>query len=187
MDPSELWLWYRRADGSGRAVVADAFGRRESRLDPGSFNRIGPGDLRDALLASGRTQMFDVTGESSPLGGYAQLGHDQVPAPGLRAEALRPLAQLPGLQYTGRVRDRAGRTGAAFSLDFDARTGPVRDTAIVDAATGELLGFERTLLALRDPRFLEELTPGWAPLRVRTPAVVAYTVFLEAALRGNDS
>jgi hypothetical protein len=105
---------------------------------------------------------------------------------GVRAQVLRVLADLPGIAYTGRARDRGGRTGEAFSLDFDAMTGPVRDTIIVDPASGTLLGYERTLLSLTNPNYFDEMVPGAVPLKVRTPAVVDYTVFLEWELRATD-
>jgi hypothetical protein len=207
VDPYEMWLWYRTADGSGRVVTDDPdTGRAESVQDPGTYkgyvcwtadsgslplvcpvDRLtDPRVLREVLLIDGQPETIDQTGRTSPLGGYMYLARDLILPPEVRAQAWRVLADLPGIEYTGRVRDRAGRTGEAFSLDFDASSGPVRDTLIVDPASGELLGYERTLLALTDPDFFAEFLPDAVPLKIRTPAVVAYTVFLDAELRPTD-
>lgn len=205
VDPSETWLWYQDSDRSTR-IVQDSpqFGRHETRQPAGTQvgyvcwttsvvpqscptdKLMDPKLLRDVLFISGQGKMVNMTGEQSPLGGYAHLAGGLVLPPGVRAQVLRVLADLPGIAYTGRARDRAGRTGEAFSLDFDAMTGPVRDTIIVDPATGTLLGYERTLLSLTNPNYFDQMVPGAVPLKVRTPAVVDYTVLLEWELRATD-
>jgi hypothetical protein len=208
VDPSEKQLWYA-ADGSARIVIT----RRDSPNGPPTEHDavLAPGRhkgyvcwadgstppptcpvdrlldsavLRDVLLISDRYQGVNQTGRQSPLSATAHLSHNLVLPPAVRAQLWRVLADLPGISYTGRVTDRAGRSGEAFSLDFDAETGPVRDTLIIDPANGELLGYERTLLALTNPDYFAPMVPGGsAPLRIRTPAVVDYSVFLAAEHR----
>jgi hypothetical protein len=206
VDPSETELWYNSSDGSAR-VVSRTVGPQGTAADstqpPGSYkgyvcwdaktpppvicpvDRLtDPAVLRDVLLINDKFTAINQTGRLSPLSATADLAHQLVLPPAVRAQLWRVLADLPGLTYTGRVTDRAGRTGEAFSLDFDAETGPVRDTLIVNPDTGELLGSERTLLKLTDPDYLSQGVPGeHAPLRIRTPAVVDYSVFLTAQLR----
>jgi hypothetical protein len=65
----------------------------------------------------------------------------EVPAPpGVRAAALRLIADLGGVEKTGTVTDPLGRPGIGITLV--TRTGKWADTAelVVDASTGTLLG-----------------------------------------------
>jgi hypothetical protein len=206
VDPTETDWWYNASDGSGR-IVSRTLGPQgtvnDSTQPPGEHkgyvcwdattpppamcpvDRLtDPAVLRDVLLINDKFMGVNQTGRLSPLSATSDLAHQLVLPPAVRAQLWRVLADLPGLAYTGRVTDRAGRTGEAFSLDFDAETGPVRDTIIVDPDTGQLLGYERTLLRLTDPDYFSKWVPGeHAPLRIRTPAVVDYSVFLAIELR----
>ena len=85
-----------------------------------------------------------------------------------RAAVLRVLARLPGVEFTGAVRDRAGRRGEAFSV-VSAHTGlPTRYTFIVQPATGRFLAFELML------------TTTAGRLDVTVPAVIGYDTYLTA-------
>jgi hypothetical protein len=207
VDPSETQLWVKTSDGSAR-VVSKTFGPQgtvNDETEPAGWETgyvcwnattapplicpvdrlTDPAVLRDVLFISKNFMGVNQTGVLSPLSATSELAHHVVLPPAVRAALWRVLADLPGIAYTGRVADRAGRTGEAFSLDFNAQTGPVRDTLIVNPATGELLGYERTLLKLTNPDYLSTWVPGVqpAPLRIRTPAVVDYSVFLATELR----
>jgi hypothetical protein len=88
--------------------------------------------------------------------------------PAVEAAILRLLAKIPHLVNRGTVTDRAGRHGVAVSLN-SAYTGlETRYTLILDPHTGQLLGYEETLIG--PPR----------KLRVRRGAVLAYTTILAA-------
>jgi hypothetical protein len=60
---------------------------------------------------------------------------------------VRLLWASTGLQYHGQVTDRAGRTGAGYSVT--STDGTLRDLIILDPTTGGLLADEHA--ALRDP------------------------------------
>jgi len=205
--PSDMRLWYRTDDGSVRYLQRSynpdtgTDDTSDSTAPAGTHKNYvcwstsvvprtcpvdkltDPAVLGRVLMITGGGALVDGTGIESPLGATAQLFRDNVLPPSVRSEVWRVVAELPGLTYSGRVTDRAGRSGEAFSLEFDAKTGPVRDTVIVDPATGQLLGYERTLLRLTDPHYFDRLAPGSVPLKIRTPSVVEYTVYLAEELR----
>jgi hypothetical protein len=99
------------------------------------------------------------------------LNRDRVLEPAVRSAILRLLAQLRILRYDGTVADRAGRAGQAFSLDSDYSGLPTRYTVIFSADTGELIADEQVLTS----------TAG--KLNVAIPAVIGYTLYLEADWR----
>jgi hypothetical protein len=88
--------------------------------------------------------------------------------PGVEAAILRLLADNPRFVNRGTVIDRAGRPGVAVSLDSAYSGAMERYTLILDPHTGQLLGYEETLIG--SPR----------KLHVRRGAVLAYTTILAA-------
>ncbi|MEV1009078.1 hypothetical protein [Streptomyces sp. NPDC049881] len=96
----------------------------------------------------------------------------QVLSSGARAALLRMIAALPGLEYDGRVTDRIGRDGEAFSAMTSRGGLPTRHTFIIDPATGDLLGKEETL------------TENAGALNVPVPSVISYTAFLASHRTG---
>ncbi|MFF0400960.1 CU044_5270 family protein [Streptomyces sp. NPDC005248] len=91
---------------------------------------------------------------------------DHVFSPAQRAALLRALKDTKGVVYEGTVKDRAGRTGEAFSLTSRFGGLPNKTTMVFDASTGSLLAYE------------EELTTDAGALHVEVPAVIGYTTFL---------
>jgi len=204
LQPSEMQKWYKTDDGSVRYVQSGPLwpAAVDSTGGPGQnvgyvcwteqqtpppicpVDRLADRDvMREVLTLHGTMEIIDGTGRESALGAAAGLFHDLVLPPAVRGRLWDVLADLPGITYTGRVTDRGGRTGDAFSVDFDAQTGPARDTLIVDPRTGQLRSYERTLLKLTNPDYFERWAPGYKPLRISTPAVVAYDVYLASELR----
>ena len=91
------------------------------------------------------------------------------PVPGAaQALLLRRLAVIPGVVNEGNTIDRAGRTGAAVSLDSSYSGEPITYTLIFDPATGALLESDDTLGG--PPHHLDALQGS----------VVAYTTILSA-------
>jgi hypothetical protein len=213
VQPGEVQWWRRIADGSGLTIHRESGTSQdvtEQTSGPGELNGypgcvvaadpVPPGQpitscptdrladretmLRLLTFNQGHGLAIDQTGRLSPLSIAASVARYRVLPSAVRAQLWRVLADLPGIAYTGRVTDRAGRTGEAFSMDFDAGFGRARDTLIVDPATGELLDYERILLALTEPEYLAEAgVPDIAPLRIRTPATIDYWVILTAERR----
>jgi len=193
--------WIRPADNTGRLIIQYAGVDRPSdrEFTPGELRpsspvcvtvdgarRCGPDlptDPATVRLVFADKQIGRVFGQSSVLGTIAGVAEERVLPPATRAALWLMLAETPGITYGGRVRDRAGRIGEAFSLDVDGGLGPARDTLILEASTGEMLGYERNLLELTRPeyRFIE--IPDMEPLEIRTPAVIEYTVFKVSEMR----
>lgn len=207
LDPYESQEWRRMSDDSGRTIyrrldepwvddehAASTYGPGELPAFP--FCYLGRAVCDQDLTSDAEVLRSLVTGTGimsnaggfSPLGVVAHLAERRVLPPAVRAQLWRIVAELPGISYAGRVIDRAGRSGEAFSMPFDAGYGPARDTLILDPATGELLGFERVLESITDAdhftRTLEH--SGVSALTIQTPAVVQYTSLLAAELRPTD-
>jgi hypothetical protein len=204
IQPGQTQVWLRTEDRSGRMIVRDAFEEHlgDHLYAPGMLPSP-PRCLTEQIAAGGqrvdcpierladrdtlvrelnldkRFETFGLSGRVSPLGEAAQLASFRVLPPAVRAQLWRVLADLPGITYAGRVIDRIGRTGEAFSIDFDGGHGPSVDTIIAEPATGDILGFERTLKRITDPEFLSKELP----LKIRTPAVVDYWVYAVAERR----
>ncbi|MFE7332966.1 CU044_5270 family protein [Streptomyces sp. NPDC057565] len=87
-------------------------------------------------------------------------------SPRQRAWILGMIANAPGVSYRGEVVDRAGRTGAGFSVNSNYRGLDTQYSVIVDPQSGKLLSYE------------EELTGSAGALNVKTPAVIAYVTYL---------
>lgn len=107
-------------------------------------------------------------GPAERLVAITDLAREQPLPPPVRAAVLRYLAATPGLRLTGAVDDRSGRPGLAVHLDTDHGGLPNRDTLIIDAVTGTLLGSEEMLT--EDPGLLD----------VPIPSVISYTTYVDA-------
>ncbi|MFE7788630.1 CU044_5270 family protein [Streptomyces sp. NPDC057460] len=112
-----------------------------------------------------------ATGQSSLSAGLTfevvpERFMDHVFSPTQRAALLRVLKNTKGIVYEGTVKDRAGRTGEAFSLTSRFGGLPTKTTMVFDSSTGSLLAYE------------EELTTDAGALHVEVPAVIGYTTFL---------
>lgn len=91
------------------------------------------------------------------------------PVPGAaQAVLLRRLAAAPGIVNDGTTVDRAGRTGAAVSLESGYSGEPITYTLIFDPATGALLESDDTLAG--PPHRLNALKGS----------VVSYTTFVSS-------
>ena len=141
-----------------------------------------PGDLRDTLAPQG-TGMVTMAGKASVLGGLTNPLLQRVLPPATRAALCEAMAALPGVRYAGTVTDRAGRRGEAFFMTADGGFGPVRETVIIDPVTGAILGFERILEKLTNPRYLTDEFKAGVDLRIKTPAVVDYRSLVAAEHR----
>ena len=143
---------------------------RTEHFAAGKFPTMWPGS---SPTASDMTSFLAIghparNGAAETLIAVTDLARERVLTPELRAAALRAIAELPGLTYDGRVTDRAGRSGEAFSL-VSGHTGlPTRHTLIVDPGTGALLGYEAML------------TTTAGKLDVRLPAVISYDTYVTA-------
>jgi hypothetical protein len=201
--PGEMRRWLRTDDESGRISVRDKlddeprnayYGPRElpgpplcPPADPASPPQPDcpievledPAAFAYVLGLDGRTESMTNTGRVSPLGSANHLAWFRVPTPLVLASLWTAIAGIPGITYAGRVTDRAGRNGEAFSMEFDAGLGPAVDTIIADPVTGAVLGFERTLKRLTNPEFMSEKLP----VNIRTPAVVDYWVVVRSERR----
>ncbi|MFD5843730.1 CU044_5270 family protein [Streptomyces chartreusis] len=140
------------SDSSGPADPADPV-NQEPPADPegmASWLRLGH-------ETSGAGELFNSVSERNMTRSFT---------PGQRAALLRALKQAPGIEYRGEVEDRAGRPGAAFSVNSEYGGLPTRYSLVFDEASGDLLSYE------------EELTGSAGKLNVKTPAVIAYTTYL---------
>lgn len=82
------------------------------------------------------------------------LLRDWTPGPAQTAAIDGLLAEKSGLRTLGPVKDRAGRQGQAYGVDFK---GTVRRTIILDEHTGRILGTELSSIKT-DPKM--QLKPG---------------------------
>ncbi|MGW0733151.1 CU044_5270 family protein [Streptomyces sp. NPDC002851] len=83
-----------------------------------------------------------------------------------RAALLRALKDSSGIDYRGRVKDRAGRVGDAFTVQSKYGGLPKMQTLVFSSSSGKLLAYE------------EELTSDAGSLNVKPPAVVLYITYL---------
>lgn len=133
--------------------------------DPSKSSTGEPPSSSDGMkkwLATGRSSLGPgLTFEVVP-----ERFMDHVFSPAQRAALLRILEDTKGVVYEGTVKDRAGRTGQAFSLTSRFGGLPNKRTMVFDASTGSLLAYE------------EELTTDAGALHVEPPAVIGYMTFL---------
>jgi hypothetical protein len=191
--PQETETW-RRPDGSTHIVTVNrppvfrSNADRERWQDDGSPGKAANRHI-DELKAASRMWQTAPPADVNALRRYLEIGHptrngpaevlvavedlnrDRVLEPAVRSAILRLLAQLRILRYDGTVADRAGRAGQAFSLDSDYSGLPTRYTVIFSADTGELIADEQVL------------TTTAGKLNVAIPAVIGYTLYLEADWR----
>jgi hypothetical protein len=177
-------LW-RAADRSGRKVVTDLSGPpaaidfadpKPATAGPPVATSYPAGKLTvrienpqadPALLASQLHDFQDFrAGPQAVLRSVVDLYKEHSLSSDQRAAAIRVLADTTGLVYRGLVLDRKGRPGIAISVDTD--NGNLREVAVFDEATGQLLSYEQVAL-------LEQPAPG-----VRPPAVIAFVLYLAA-------
>ncbi|WP_460366424.1 CU044_5270 family protein, partial [Actinocorallia lasiicapitis] len=184
------WALWTRVDGrqvtsriqersTERWWASDGSWRLIDRLDKTEDERGGPGT--DPYMS----RMFDIAKLSTDpkaLKRQLAVGHpgdgtERLVAvgdlyrvgpirPRLRAAVLRSLKDVRGLVYSGRVTDRAGRTGLAFSVESAHSGLPTRHTLIFDERSGSLLGIEQLL------------TVSAGKLNVPIPSVISYEMFL---------
>ncbi|MFY4721586.1 CU044_5270 family protein [Streptomyces sp. LaBMicrA B280] len=93
---------------------------------------------------------------------------DHVFSPAQRAAVLRVLASTRGVVYAGTVKDRAGRSGEAFSLTGRFGGLPNKRTLVFDPRTGDLLASE------------EQLLDDAGKLNARPRSVIQYSTFRTA-------
>lgn len=170
--PSRTTTW-RAKDGSGRSVTqtlppgSDAGKPRENSLNPGGSYWLG-GITADGLATQLEVAHPPDNGPAERFFAVADLSREQPLSPELRAVVLRYLGATPGLTDTSMVRDRAGRTGLAISLDNQLGGLPNRQTLVVGTDDGRILASEETL------------TQTAGALNVPIPSVISYTTFLDA-------
>jgi hypothetical protein len=208
IQPGETQRWLRTDNASGRTITSGP-GQQDAHdtyHEPGTL-RGTPLCLDDPPLPNGerpdcpierladravltrelnideRSQARSSGGRVSPFGQAVWLAFFRVMPPVVLAQMWRIFAGMPGIAYSGRVIDRAGRVGEAFSINFDGGLGPAVDTIIADPTTGELLGYERWLKQVTNPEFHPEFHTAGMPVRLRTPAVIDYWVFLASERR----
>ncbi|WP_051879378.1 hypothetical protein [Streptomyces sp. NRRL B-24720] len=87
-------------------------------------------------------------------------------SPAQRAALLRALKNTRGIRYRGNVEGRAGRVGAAFTVESRYGGLPKEQTLLFDPRKGNLLTYE------------EELTDDGGKLNVKSPAVVLCITYL---------
>jgi hypothetical protein len=98
------------------------------------------------------------------------------PVPGAaQAILLRMLSAIPNVVNQGTTTDRAGRTGAAVSLDSSYTGEPITYTLIFDSATGALLESDETLSDT--PHHLDAIKGS----------VVAFTTYLRSGYVASQS
>ncbi|MDQ0904630.1 hypothetical protein QFZ22_000615 [Streptomyces canus] len=128
-----------------------------------------PGEFRAWLQSRSNVSLSDPKGAAQAAGDLLQR---QVLGPQQRAALLHVIGELPGLTFDGKVVDRAGRHGEAFSATSAGSGLPTRYTFIVDPASGQVLGIEETL------------TETAGKLNVKIPAVISYRTYLSATPAG---
>lgn len=128
-----------------------------------------PGAFRAWLQSRSNVSLSDPKGAAQAAGDLLQR---QVLGPQQRAALLHVIGELPGLTFDGKVVDRAGRHGEAFSATSAGSGLPTLYTFIVDPASGQVLGVEETL------------TKTAGKLNVKIPAVINYRTYLSASPAG---
>ncbi|MFF0087369.1 hypothetical protein ACFYR1_48170 [Streptomyces canus] len=160
------------ADGTGTEQQTT---QGQTETHPLGRSRMGgtvpgdPGQFRSWLQSRSNVSLSDPKGAAQAAGDLLQR---QILGPQQRAALLQVIEELPGLTFDGKVVDRAGRHGEAFSATSAGSGLPTRYTFIVDPAAGQLLGVEETL------------TKTAGKLNVQIPAVINYRTYLTATPAG---
>ena len=165
------------ADGSGQTIRSylwpDGDTDTEMTERPAGAALMWPlGSLSSdpAVLAQQLQVAHPVAnGPAERLVAVQDLYREQPLTPQVRAAVLRFVAATPGLEVTGMVLDRAGRTGLAVHLDSSLGGLPNVETMVIDPADGRVLAAET------------RLTETAGALNVRVPSVISYESYLEAA------
>ena len=174
--PQATTTW-TAADGSGRTIRSHLW--PDGETDTQTTERLaGPalmwplGSLSsDPLVLAQQLEMAHpvANGPAERLVAVQDLYREQPLTPRVRAAVLRYVAATPGLEVTGMVLDRAGRTGLALHLDNSLGGLPNVETIVIDPADGRVLAAET------------RLTETAGALDVRVPSVISYESYLEAA------
>jgi hypothetical protein len=174
--PQAMTTW-TAADGSGQTTRSylwpDGDTDTETTERPAGPTLMWPlGALSSdpALLAQQLEGAHPVAnGPAERLVAVQDLYREQPLTPQVRAAVLRYVAATSGLEVTGMVLDRAGRTGLALHLDNSLGGLPNVETIVIDPADGRVLAAET------------RLTETAGALNVRVPSVISYESYLEAA------
>ncbi|MET7979697.1 CU044_5270 family protein [Streptomyces mirabilis] len=140
------------SDSSGPADMSDER-NHEAPTDPRAMRR---------WLALG----YETQGPGETFDSVSERLLDRSFSPEQRAALLRALKNVPGIDYRGKTKDRAGRTGDAFSVTSAYGGLPKLQTLVFDPEDGSLLSYE------------EELVSNAGKLNVKTPAVTLYVSYL---------
>ncbi len=156
--------WSLHTHNAQSRVVASTSAAWHSREEVSALSASRPVLAR--LLAPGSRG-----GGWAPGWEFVDLGRltQSRPVPGAaQAILLRILSGIPGVVNQGTTTDRAGRTGAAVSLDSSYSGEPITYMLIFDPATGALLESDETLSDR--PHHLDAVKGS----------VVAFTTFLRS-------
>jgi hypothetical protein len=156
--------WSLRTHDTQSKVVASTSAGWRSRDEVAALSASRP-VLARLLVAGSRSGGWAPGWEFVDL---ARLTRSR-PVPGAaQAVLLRILSTMPDVVNQGSTTDRAGRIGAAVSLDSSYSGEPITYTLIFDPATGALLEADETLSDR--PQHLDALKGS----------VVAFTTFLRS-------
>jgi hypothetical protein len=167
----EIERW-RNLDNSGLEAITEGDTVRYNEYRAGEMVGMwAPGNDRPPTGTAAAKEWLKIghpaeNGPAETIVAVTDLFRERVLSPAERAAVLRVVAQLPGLKANGRVEDRAGRVGEAFSIESGYSGLLTRYTLIVNPATGELLGYEQML------------TKSAGKLNVKIPSVIGYESYL---------
>ncbi|MEV0575518.1 hypothetical protein [Streptomyces sp. NPDC050392] len=149
------------ADGSGEVQdIEDGQVVRRTHLPAGSWEKLAEFRSAPPTTVPG---LADYLAKDNPdtrgsaywtMNSVEALLRDWTPGPAQTAAIDGLLAEQSGLNAIGPVKDRAGRRGQAYAVDFK---GTVRWTIILDEHTGRILGTELSSIKT-DPKM--QLKPG---------------------------
>ncbi|WP_406138008.1 CU044_5270 family protein [Streptomyces sp. NBC_01089] len=149
------------ADGSGEAQdIKDGRVVRRTHLPAGSWEKFATFRNTPPKTVRGFADYLAKDNPDSRGSAYwtmdsvETLLRDWTPGPAQTAAIDGLLAEKSGLRTLGPVKDRAGRQGQAYGVDFK---GTVRRTIILDEHTGRILGTELSSIKT-DPKM--QLKPG---------------------------
>ena len=134
----EIWI---APDGSGRIRETVGATRSDDRFGPGGLSREDFSDWptsTDAVADKLRHEA-EATAVPVPLEMFVRAGdylRETGAPPAVRASLYRVLAEIPGIQLLGTVRDQQGRPGTGVAITADGE----RHELILDPNTSLLLG-----------------------------------------------
>jgi hypothetical protein len=191
----EVWIG---PDGSGRIVETSGPPTFFSEQDRQAWIAAGSPDLGDNIdeaYGPGKLHFLDLSNlsadpsellgmieaqkiEGGPPGDWesftivGDLLRETYAPPAVRSALYQAAAQIPGVEYVGRVTDAAGRPGLAVAYTHAG----LRHELIFDPNTSQLLG-EQYLV----------VDPTEAELHAAPGTVVGYAVYLAAGVVGSVS